>query len=95
MLIQVKIVGTAAVEGAKVQITSYYKTLADANKGTLTTTGTNLSAREMTCYLPDKVSTSKIEITVTAAKGQYAGSDDAKIYYYRQENSGKYACLLT
>lgn len=65
----VKIVGTAAVEGAKVQITSYYKTLADANKGTLTTTGTNLSAREMTCYLPDKVSTSKIEITVTAPKG--------------------------
>ena len=65
----VKIAGTAAVEGAKVQITSYYKTLANANKGTLTTTGTNLSARGMTCYLPDKVSTSKIEITVTAPKG--------------------------
>lgn len=62
----VKIGGSAAVDGATVKITSYYKTLTNANKNELTTTGTSLSASGTLCYLPDSVSESEIKITVTA-----------------------------
>ena len=62
----VKIAGATAVDGASAKITSYYKTLANANKGTLTTTGANLTSSGVSCYLPDKISESEIKITVTA-----------------------------
>lgn len=63
---QIRFAGAPKVNGATVQITSYYSTLANANKGTLTKTGKALTT---TCYLPDAVSESVIEITVTAPKG--------------------------
>lgn len=62
----VKIGGSAAVDGATVKITSYYKSVSDANKGALTTKGAALSASGTLCYLPDGMSESEIKITVTA-----------------------------
>ena len=63
---QIRFDGAPLVNGATVQITSYYSSLANANKGTLTTTGKALTTA---CYLPDAVSQSVIQITVTAPKG--------------------------
>ena len=59
-----KFAGEAATEGADIKITSYYKSLADANSGTLTTSGKAITTL---CYLPDEADTSSaIVITVTA-----------------------------
>ena len=56
-----------AAPGATVKVTQYYKTLANANSGTLTTTA---AAATSTCYLPDAANTvSVIKMTVTAPAG--------------------------
>ena len=65
----VKIAGLPAVNGADVKITSYYSSLANANKGTLNTKGTALNAKGVNCYLPDAPGVSVIKITVTAPSG--------------------------
>lgn len=65
----VKLAGTVAADGASATITSYYKSLANANKGTLATTGGALSEKGTFCYLPDAAGTYEIKITVTAPTG--------------------------
>ena len=65
----VKIAGKALTSGATAKITSYYKSLANANKGTLTTTGTNLTESGVKCYLPDSLGETVIKISVTAPDG--------------------------
>ena len=62
-----KFAADVATPGATVKITQYYKTLANANSGTLTTTA---AAATTTCYLPDNENTiSVIKMTVTAPAG--------------------------
>lgn len=66
----VKLTAAAATEGASVKLTSYYKSVANANSGVLTTTGASLSASGTACYLPDAADTmSHIAVTVTAPAG--------------------------
>ena len=65
----IKLAAVTKMPEASAKITSYYSSLANANKGTLTTTGKAVSSSGVVCYLPDAVSTSVIKITVTAPEG--------------------------
>ncbi|MBE6014077.1 MAG: DUF4430 domain-containing protein [Lachnospiraceae bacterium] len=55
--------GDVARNGASVKVTKYYNSLANANKGTVTT---GAQALNRTLYLPDAAGTTDIELTVTA-----------------------------
>lgn len=65
----VKIGGAVLTDGAKAKITSYYKTAANANKNTLTTTGTALNESGVLCYLPDAPGKYSVKIEVSAPEG--------------------------
>ena len=65
----IKLAATTKIPEATAKITSYYSSVANANKGTLTTSGKVISSSGVLCYLPDAVSTSVIKITVTAPDG--------------------------
>lgn len=75
----ITLAGTPAVTEATTKITSYYKNLTNANKGTLTTTGATLSSSGMKCYLPDAAGTCQIQITVTAPTGS-TQSEQKRVY---------------
>ena len=75
----VKIAATTKIPEATAKITSYYSSLANANKGTLTTTAKAVTASGVVCYLPDAVSTSVIKITVTAPIGS-TQAENIRIY---------------
>ncbi len=65
---KIELGGTLMTEEANAKITAYYRSVKDANAGKVSTTGT-FKVNGTSCYLPDDVSDSVIEVTVTAPEG--------------------------
>ena len=89
----IKFAAEAATPGATIKITQYYKTLANANSGTLTTTGASATTA---CYLPDAADTvSVIKMTVTAPAGstQAATTREYTINVTKSQASGPMTAL--
>lgn len=63
---------------ATAKITSYYSSQKNADKGTLTTKGTDLSKGAVTCYIPTDASEATVEITVTAPEGSVQTEKEVK-----------------